>query len=335
MRTSSMTIAVLLLASTGAGASQLPVVTNGGFLQTLIDDKPVVLPLKRTEVEAEVAGVVASVEVAQEFQNPYRKPIEATYLFPLPPGAAVYAYSFELGGRVVRGVARERAQARRLYARARAQGKTAALLEQERPNVFTQSLANLLPGDRIRVRIRYLELLSPAEGHYTWSFPMVVGPRYIGGSELARPPRGRGTAADTDRVPDASRLTPPLLAKGLRPGHDIALRLAIQSGRPIRELQVLTHRASIAAGPSATRIVLDPQGAIPNKDFVVRYALAGKEPEVSLLAHRGARGEGHLLLAIHPPPRPLASQLAPREVVLSSTTRARWRASRARSRAPW
>jgi Ca-activated chloride channel family protein len=300
-----------------ARASQLPVVTNGGFLQTTgADGKPVVLPLRRTEVEAEVSGVVASVEVVQEFQNPYGKPIEATYLFPLPAGAAVVSYAFELKGRVVRGVVRERQQARRVYARARAQGKTAALLEEERPNAFTQSIANIMPRDRIRARIRYLELLSPSEGRYTFSFPMVVGPRYIGGGELARAPRGAGHAADTDRVPDASRLTPRLLAKGLRPGHDIALRLSLRSGgRPVRDLQVVTHKASLAAGPAEMRVVLDPSDAIPNKDFVVRYALAGKEPEVSLLAHRGARGEGHLLLAIQPPPRPAAAQIAPREHV--------------------
>jgi Ca-activated chloride channel family protein len=293
----------------------LPLYSNGGQMRVKTDDgQPVVLPLKHTRVDAEIAGMVSSVRVVQSFHNPYKKPIEAIYVFPLPHRAAVYEMVMQVGDREIRGVVKERDQARRTYEAAKARGKTAALLEQEQPNIFTQSVANIMPGDAIEVSLRYVEDLFSEGGNYTFSFPMVVGPRYVGGGEPVGTRKGSGWAEDTTRIPDASRITPALLEKGLRPGHDIALRLRINGGLPLRDLEVVTHRATVSRQGSLATIELDKRDSIPNKDFVVRYRLAGAEPEVGLLARRDARG-GHFLLMIQPKAKMARTDVAPLEYV--------------------
>ncbi len=325
--TTGVALALLVLPSVADAGFKPPAVTNGGYMQATVGDKAVVLPLRHTDYQAEVAGVVASVTVTQDFANPYRRPIEARYVFPLPHDAAVYRMRLEVGERVIEGVVKRRKKARAIYRRARRAGRTAALLEQQRPNIFTQTVANILPGERIKVRITYVAPLSPrgSQSTYELALPLVVGPRYIGGRPLRRQPSGGGWGRDTDRVPDASKITPRMLAKGLRPGHDVSVRLTINGGAvSLRQVSVLTHRAKVAFSPSGqqgaparslARITLDPRDAIPNKDFVVRYRLAGKRPRASLLLHRGPKGGGHLLLTVQPPARPKRSEIAPREYV--------------------
>lgn len=291
-------------------------VTNGGYMQTQTSDgQAVVLPLKHTDVQAEVAGFVASVQVTQHFQNPSKKPIEAIYVFPLPHRSAIYDMTIQVGKRTIKGIVKKRQEARQIYDQAKAAGKTAALLEQERPNIFTQSIANILPGDQIKVTLRYVEDLAPEGGRYEFSFPMVVGPRYVGGGEPINTQSGKGWGKDTDRIPDASRITPKLLAKGLRPGNDIAVRLRINGGVKIQNLHVVTHKAKVQNnnGSYAT-VELDKSDAIPNKDFVVRYQLAGQRPEVTVLPQRDGRG-GHFLLMIQPKMHMGPSDIAPREYI--------------------
>jgi Ca-activated chloride channel family protein len=314
-QTSLATGLAILLWAVGGLASEKPQVTNGGYMQTSADGKAVALPLKHTDVQAEVAGLVASVQVTQHFGNPYKKPIEAVYVFPLPHRGAVHDMAMQVGKRTIKGVVRKRVEARHIYEQARAQGKTAALLEQERPNIFTQSVANILPGDEIKVTIRYVEDLAPEDGRYQFVFPMVVGPRYVGGGEALPGSSGAGWAKDSTRVPDASRITPHLLRSGLRPGHDIAVRLKINAGVKIQHLQVVAHRAQVTESGNTAEVVLERRDSIPNKDFVVRYQLAGPAPAVTVLAHRDARRGGHLLLMIQPKARMTASDIAPREYI--------------------
>jgi Ca-activated chloride channel family protein len=312
------TLAALLGTATAGqaeAAQRKPTVTNGGYMQTrIVGDKTVALPLKHTDVDAEIAGMVASVQVTQVFQNPYKKPIEAVYVFPLPHRAAIYAMTIKVGKRTIKGLIKKRAEARRAYERARAQGKTAALLEQERPNIFTQSVANIMPGDTIKVKIRYAETMAPESGRYEFVFPMVVGPRYVGGGEAMGTRRGTGWGKDTTRIPDASRITPPLLKKGLRPGNDIAVRLRINGGVKVRHLAVVAHRASVSHDGQGATVTLSKRDSIPNKDFVVRYQLAGQRPRAAVLTHRDNRG-GHFLLMIQPKARMQQRDIAPREYV--------------------
>ena len=136
-------------------------------------------PLKHTDVRAEVSGFVSRVTVTQEFENPFDDKIEAVYVFPLPQGAAVDDMTMLVGGRTIKGRIMRREEARATYEQARARGNVASLLDQERPNIFTQSVANILPGLPIKVVISYVETLKYEAGTYEWSFPMVVGERYI------------------------------------------------------------------------------------------------------------------------------------------------------------
>ena len=290
-----------------------PEVSSYGSLQTVIDDQPVPMPLQHTGVTAEVSGFVASVEVVQRFGNPYDRPIEATYVFPLPHGAAVHAFELEVGQRTIHGVVRRRAEAQEAYERAKSEGRTAALLDQERPNVFTQRVANVLPGEAILVRLRYVETLAYDRGAYEFVFPMVVGPRYVGGRPVGR--TGAGWSPDTDRVPDASRITPRLLAEGLWPGNDIAVTVHIDAGLPLQNVFNPTHRVRIDR-PSPTRasVELVEDDTVPNRDFIVRYEVAGRRPEAALLAHRDARG-GHFLMMVQPEAAQPAAEVAPRDVV--------------------
>ena len=135
-------------------------------------------PLKHTDVKAEIAGFLSRVTVTQEFENPFTDKIEAVYTFPLPQAAAVDDMTIVVGNRTVKGKIMRREEARATYDAARARGNVAALLNQERPNIFTQAVANILPGQQIKVTISYVETLKYEEGSYEWSFPMVVAPRY-------------------------------------------------------------------------------------------------------------------------------------------------------------
>ncbi|MBS1242245.1 MAG: Vault protein inter-alpha-trypsin domain protein [Gemmatimonadetes bacterium] len=136
------------------------------------------LPLKSTQATVRIAGVIADVTVEQTYANEGQRPLEAVYIFPASTRAAVYAMTMTIGERVIQARIREKKQARREYEQAKSEGKTASLLEQMRPNVFQMNVANILPGDRVRVQLRYTELLVPEAGVYAFVYPTVVGPRY-------------------------------------------------------------------------------------------------------------------------------------------------------------
>ena len=159
----------------------LEVYTDPGELPTLTLAGGERMPLEHTDVEAHLGGFMAEVEVTQTFGNPHRQAIEVVYVFPLPENSAVNAMSMRIGERVIRAKIDERGEARRSYERARRQGKTAALLEQERPNVFTQSVANIEPGAKVEIDISYVEEVTERDGEFSFAFPTVVAPRYIPG----------------------------------------------------------------------------------------------------------------------------------------------------------
>jgi Ca-activated chloride channel homolog len=294
----------------------LAVLTDPGELPRLhvAGDQERLLPLEHTHVKARLLGFVASVEVSQSYQNPFDRPIEVTYVFPLPENSAVGAMEMHVGSRVVRAKIEERREARRIYEAAKRRGHTAALLEQERPNVFTQSVANIAPGEKIDVVIRYVQDLSYDAGRYEFVFPMVVGPRYIPGTTLDQALRGDGTHLDTDRVPDASRITPPVLGKGERSGHDISIEVLAETTLPIAEVTVPTHEVVMRKPADGTlRLALAEKGSIPNRDFVMRYRVAGKEPLATLVTS-GEREGGYFALVVHPPDLDVESLVGRREI---------------------
>jgi len=274
--------------------------------------KKLEVPLKHTNVNINVSGFVASVTVTQHYHNPFEKPIEAIYTFPLPNDAAVDDMQMTIGQRTIKGLIKRREEARRIYERAREQGQRASLLEQERPNIFTQSVANIMPGDNIVIMIRYVNILHYAEGNYELVFPMVVGPRYI---PVAIGQSGAGSTPDTDVVPDASRITPPVVKPGERSGHDIALAVQLDAGVPIHNVQSISHVIDIKnLNPSKKHIQLHQGDTLPNKDFVLRYQVAGQAPEIATLAHHDERG-GFFTLIIQPQQTVTDAEVFPRELI--------------------
>src|SRR6266545_4442784 len=218
------------LRSSGGLVSAQNGVTPGALQVVAPDGKPIaVCPLRHTDVKAEISGFLSRVVVTQEFENPFKEKIEAVYTFPLPQNAAVDDMTMIVGERTVRGKILRREEAEAVYEAAKTNGQTASLLNQERPNIFTQSVANILPGEQIRITISYVETLKYEDGAYEFVFPMVVGPRYIPGSPTGRK-QGNGFAPDTSQVPDASRITPKMLPAGLRSGHDISLDIQLDAG---------------------------------------------------------------------------------------------------------
>ncbi len=307
-----------------------------------------VAPLKHTDVRIKVRGFVAEVTVTQEFVNPMSRAIEAVYIFPLPDESAVNAMEMRIGRRIIRGRIERRQAARQQYEQARDEGKRAALLEQERPNIFTQSVANIAPGETIRVVIRYVQALPYKDGAYEIVFPMVVAPRYIpahgGGGQIVEGNRPDATLISSDGladgiapatrpvtttsatsaggfahsagVPDWRRITPKILPKGRRCGHDISLSVDVDAGVPISKLTSRAHKVTITRdGEAGATVKLDRGDSVPNKDFVLNVATAGDQPEIGLLAHHNGKS-GYFTLLLQPPKTPAAEHVRPREVIL-------------------
>lgn len=282
-------------------------------------EESVDLPLKHTEVTAEISGFVTRVKVVQTFTNPYKDPIEAIYVFPLPQNAAVGDMQIRIADRIIKGVIKKRAEAKQIYEAAKQAGKTAALLEQERPNIFSQSVANIMPGSDILVEITYDEVLTYENGGYEFSFPMVVGPRFIPGAATGK--QGGGWSPDTDQVPDASRITPPVLKPGERSGHDINLTVKLNAGVPIQSFECPSHRTLISPVTAAGGVIdgpceirLESRDTIPNKDFVLRYRVAGQKPQMASLAFHGQLG-GYFMLMFQPPELRDTTPVTPKEMV--------------------
>ena len=327
--------AVLALPPVVAGAEGVPAVerdVSQGALRIVEKDGGIVeCPLKHTDVQADVSGFIARVKVTQTFHNPTKEKIEAVYVFPLPHEGAVDDMTMVIGERKIVGQIKRRAEARSIYEQALLAGQTAALLEQERPNIFTQSVGNIEPGQEVKIEISYVDVLRYDMGTYEFHFPMVVGPRYIPGTPSGG---GQGTpdelkgkvsppVANTDRVPDAERISPPVLKPGVRNGHDISLSVKLNAGVPIQNLISANHKAEISKdGDRAAAIKLSPADSLPNKDFVLRYGVVGKKPEMAVLAHTGdyspdrqKLGNGYFMLMIQPQEDERLTKSPPREIV--------------------
>jgi len=281
---------------------------------TVRDGKQLVdVPLRHTDVRIAVAGFLADVRVEQTFVNPFDKKIDAVYQFPLPTRAAVSEMEIDVGARTIRGHIDRRAQARRAYEEARGEGHVAALLTQERPNLFVQSVANLEPGARVVVRLRYVQPLEYEAGGYELAFPMVAGPRYVPPTKPSAPAAPR---ADGKRASDAAAATAPpaapVLPEGMRSSHDIAVEAVIDAGVPVTGVSSPSHRIVV----EGARVALAADDTIPNKDFILRYRVAGARPDFAVLAHRAAgTAPGSLFLIAQPPETAAPAEITPREMV--------------------
>jgi Ca-activated chloride channel family protein len=265
------------------------------------------LPLKGTNVDVRIVGVIADVIVTQRYRNEGTRPIEARYVFPGSTRAAVYAMNVRLGERMLTAKIREKQKARAEYDQAQREGKTAALLEQHRENVFQMNVANILPGDDVRVELRYTELIVPTEGQYRFVFPTVVGPRYNGS-----PASGSGTAEKWISMPflRPGKVSPAGLT--LRADLDMPVLLKLVSSP---SHQIVSKRVS----DNETYVTLADTGTNENnRDFVLEYRLAGDRIESGIVLTRGdpAKGEENFFLAMVEPPRVVGSaQIVPREYI--------------------
>ena len=270
---------------------------GSGAMLAMIEEREIPLPLKHTGVKGQISGYIATVHVTQQFHNPYDEKIEAVYVFPLPQNAAVNEFIMVIGERRIRGIIRERREAEEIYAEARRQGHVASLLTQERPNIFTQKVANIEPGKAIDVDIKYFNTLAYVDGWYEFVFPMVVGPRFNPpGSTDGIGAVGRGRTGLSGQKTEVQYLKP-----NERSGHDIALALDIDAGVVIEELKCPTHAvANDTESPTKRHVQLSPLDSIPNKDFVLRYKVAGRTVKSALVTHRNERG-GFFTLMLYPP----------------------------------
>lgn len=288
--------------------------TQGALISLGKDGEPgAACPLKHTGVNAEISGFMGRVTVTQEFENTFAEKIEAVYVFPLPQRAAVDDMTMKIGDRTVKGKIKRREEARAIYEAARARGHLASLLDQERPNIFTQSVTNIPPGAKVEIIISYVETLKYEEGAYEFSFPMVVGPRYIPGAPTGR--SGSGWAPDTNQVPDASRITPPVAKPGTRSGHDISIRVSLDAGVPVDRIDSKTHQVDLEnRNRNGATVRLRQEAVIPNKDFILTYQVAGRKIEDAILTHHAAKG-GFFTLILQPPERVTVEDVTPKELV--------------------
>jgi Ca-activated chloride channel family protein len=292
------------------------------------------LPLVAMAVACDVTGLFVTTRVRQTFVNVLDEPIEATYVFPLPDRAAVSAFTAVLGDRRIVGLLKERQAARDDYDAAIAAGQRAAIVEEDRPGVFSARVGNLRPGERGEVELTLVGPLPYDAGVATLRFPLVVAPRYIPGIPLNEPSAGDGVATDTDLVPDASRISPPTLL----PGHPNPVRLEVvatidPAGFAVSDLRSSLHTVRTErAGVSAVRVELRP-GERLNRDFVLRFALAGAGAATTALAvpdHAGAT-EGTVTVTVVPPrPGPHSRQRDVAVVIDRSGSMGGWKMVAAR-----
>ncbi len=274
--------------------------------------KQLVFPLKHTEVLAKIAGNISRVEVTQSFENPFTEPLEAIYVFPLPDESAVDQMEIKIGDRIIKGNIKKREEAKQIYEQAKQEGRTAGLLEQERDNIFTQSLANIRPGEQIDVTIRYTESLKFSGGDYEFVFPMVVGPRYIPGTAI-------DDSGDTDIVPDASRINPPIIPPKTRSKHDIGVTIEIAAGVPVKNVQSPSHQLQIDCAESLIRVKLGGEDTIPNKDLILRYQVAGDHTQATVLTQTDERG-GHFAIYLIPAIAYKTQEIVAKDVVFLMDT---------------
>ncbi|MEG4023432.1 VIT domain-containing protein [Microcoleus sp. S13C4] len=274
-----------------------------------------VFPLKQTEVKAKIAGNISRVEVVQKFENPFPESLEAVYVFPLPDEAAVDDMEIKIGSRTIKADIKLREEALEIYQKARQQGRSAGLLEQERDNIFTQSLANIKPGEKIEVTIRYTESLKFAGGDYEFVFPMVVGPRYISGN-LTPPNPPLLSGGDSS---GADRINPPVLPPGTRSGHNITVSVEIDAGVAIGDVRSTSHQITTHRSGNIVQVQLANLDTIPNKDLILRYRVAGENTRATILTQSDKRG-GHFATYLIPALNYKTNEIVPKDVVFLMDT---------------
>ena len=261
------------------------------------------LPLKSTSANVNIAGVIADVTVTQVYKNEGKKALEAIYVFPASTKAAVYGMKMTIGKRVIEARVNKRDEARRQYEQARDAGKSASLLEQQRPNVFQMNVANIMPGDEIKVELKYTELIVPTNRIYEFVYPTVVGPRYSNQTEEIAPPSERWVKN-------------PYLHTGELPSYAFDINVRLTAGLPVNEIKSTSHKVNtVYTSPKNAMVTLDKTEKYGgNRDYVLRYRLDGDRIQSGLLLCEGEK-ENFFLLMMQPPKRVSTAQIPGREYI--------------------
>jgi Ca-activated chloride channel family protein len=261
------------------------------------------LPLKSTSVQAAILGVIADVLVTQVYKNEGKRPIEAIYVFPASTRAAVYAMKMTIGERVIIAKIAKREDARREYEDAKQAGKSASLLEQQRPNVFQMNVANIMPKDIIRVELSYTELLVPTDATYEFVYPTVVGPRYSNQNA-------------SEATPSEQWIENPYFYQGEPPVNLLDIAVTLHAGLPIQDVTCSSHKVDVSfEAPDLSNIKLDPSEQHGgNRDFILKYRLAGSRIQTGLLLFQG-ESENFFLLMLQPPKNVHEAEIPPREYI--------------------
>lgn len=267
------------------------------------DESADAFPLKGTDVTVNIGGVIADVTVTQRYANTGATPISGRYIFPGSLRAAVHGMTMRIGERIIAAKIKEKGEARKTYEAAKRDGKSASLLEQHRPNVFSMEVANILPGDILEIELRYTELLTPTDSTYEFVYPAVVGPRY-------------GTMAEATAPPSEQWVKNPYLKQGDDPRTDFDIQVNLSAGMPLQEAVCFSHDTRIVYdNESVARIALtDPTIFGGDRDFILQYRLAGKQIASGLMFYEGAT-ENFFLLMVQPPERVTPADIPGREYI--------------------
>ena len=275
------------------------------------------LPLAAVDVRTTITGLAAATTLMQVFRNGASEPLEATYIFPLPERAAVTRFTARIGDRTIEGVLKERGQARAEYAEAVADGRRAAIAEQERSDVFSIRVGNIAPGERVEIELELMGPLSIDGNEATFRFPLVVAPKYIPGTPMDGSDVGLGVAADTDLVPDASRITPPVLLPGQHSPVRLSLEVDIDAaGLAVHDLASSLHAVTEENSGGRTLVRLLPGDRL-DRDFVLRFRVGAAQLQTTaMVTPDGEGGESTLTVTIVPPDANPEARQRPRDVVV-------------------
>ena len=273
------------------------------------------MPLKSTSVEVNIVGVIAEVVVNQVYENKGKETLEALYVFPGSINAAVHGMEMQIGRRYIVAQIEEKQRARKRYNNAKKQGKTASLLEQKRPNIFQMNVANILPGDKIIVKLRYTELLVPTNGVYEFVYPTVVGPRYSD-QPLATATASQKWVQSPYIKRKASDITNTTTSQ---PTYTFDIHTSINAGLPIQQVACTSHRAKVKFKKrGGAKVSLHPKEKFGgNRDFILQYQLVGKKIQSGILLQPGKtpQDEHFFLMMMQPPKTPKPTQIPPREYI--------------------
>ncbi|MCZ6619759.1 MAG: VIT and VWA domain-containing protein, partial [Gammaproteobacteria bacterium] len=311
----------LLLTGTCALASAEPVEKIAGSIEATLDGQRVVLASLKNDYQIAINGDLANVKLTQTFSNPYDKPLNARYLFPLNRLAAVHAMTMRVGNEVISAEIQEIKKATQTFTKARKQGKAAVLLEQHRPNMFTQNIANLMPGLPVEVEIEYTQIVPRIDGAYELVVPMVVGPRFQpAGAGVAPKPAQAGTTPGfgkwmLEKLPFYPNTAGHHLPREII-SERVSMTIDLEAPVPVQAVYSHTHDLAIRYVSSTRQEITFAKGKVlDNKDFVLRFDLAGIKESAGLLSHWEADDGGYFSLLIEPPVNVPVDHAIPREMV--------------------